>query len=106
MEPLRIIILTFSGIFTFAYGLAWIVPLVAAAKQESESSYVGQTLRLLDLFLIILDCIPIFWLFRAIPSTPSAYRAARDAWLTQSSIRTSFWLSLAALTITLAGLFI
>jgi len=43
--------------------------------------------------------IPFFWLFRAIPEVPSAYKAARETWKREASIRCLFWLSIASLPV-------
>lgn len=100
MEELRIVILCLGVIFTFAFGLAWILPLTTAGQKEAKPTKVDAAFSLVDLLLVFLDCFPLFWLFRAVPETPSAYRAAREAWRSQSSIRVMFWLSVIALTVT------
>ncbi len=105
MEEIRIIILCFSGIFTFAFGLAWILPLFAAGQHDTKPSKDDFTTSILDLILILLDCIPVFWLFRAIPEAPSAYRAARETWRKEPSIRVMFWLSGASLVVTVGALY-
>jgi hypothetical protein len=101
MEELRTVILSFGGIFTFAFGLAWILPLATAGRKEAKLKRDDAAFALLDLLLMAFDCIPFFWLFRAIPETPSAYRAARQAWRSQPTIRSMFWLSAAALVVTI-----
>ena len=104
-ETVRIIILCFGGIFTFAFGLAWIMPMVIAGQDQSERKKSDVAWGLMDLILILLDCFPIFWLFRAIPEAPSAYRAARETWKKETSIRTMFWLSTGSLLVTLGACF-
>lgn len=106
MEQIRIIILCFGGIFTFAFGLAWIIPLSLAGQRESRCDKTSVTFGLLDLLLILLDCIPVFWLFRAIPEAPSAYRAVREAWKNEASIRIMFWLSFGSLAVTIGCCFL
>jgi hypothetical protein len=106
MEEIRIITLCFAGIFTFAFGLAWILPLIAAGQEDTKPSRDDIATSIADLILILLDCIPVFWLFRAIPEAPSAYRAARETWRKEPSIRAMFWLSGASLVVTVVALYI
>ena len=84
----------FSGIFSFAFGMAWSLPLMAAHSEQKSVSCNGNKRDVvfggLDFLLVIFDCIPLFWLFRAISETPSAYKAVRDKWKSEASIRWSF----------------
>ena len=93
MEPVQTILLSFSGVFTFAFGLAWLLPLVTAGQEQRTVSKGEVVTTLLDIALLLLDYIPVFWIFRAIPEAPSAYRAARLEWNNNASLRISFWLS-------------
>jgi ABC-type antimicrobial peptide transport system permease subunit len=106
MDELSIIIMFFGGIFTFAFGLAWFIPLVTACQKESEPTYGDTIFSLLDLLLLLLDCIPLFWIFRDIPQAPSTYRLARETWRNQPTIRTMFWYSSISLVITLVAAFL
>jgi hypothetical protein len=106
MEQIRIITLCFGGIFTFAFGLAWIIPLFVAGQKDTKPSRVDITTGVLDIILIILDCIPVFWLFRAIPEAPSAYKAAREAWTKEPSIRAMFWMSAVSFIVAVGSFYI
>ncbi len=55
---------------------------------------------LLDLWLILQDTVPVFWLIELVFNTPDNARAAKQKWKEESSIRTSFWMAL-VLAITL-----
>lgn len=106
MEEVRIIMLCFAGSFTFAFGLGWIIPLCAACRKEKKPTRVDIAASILDLIMILLDCIPVFWIFRAIPEAPSAYRASREAWRKEPYIWAMFWLSATSLIVAVLALYI
>jgi hypothetical protein len=106
MEEVRIIILCFAGIFTFAFGLGWVVPLCVACHKENKPSKVNITVSILDLIMILLDFIPVFGILRALPEAPSAYRASREAWRKEPYIRAMFWLSATSLIVIILALYI
>lgn len=93
MQETATIILAFSGIFTFAFGMAWLFPLVAAhSKHPKPPTRSDWLFGGMDLVLCLMDCIPVFWLIRAIPEAPSAYAEARRKWREEKSIRLCFYL--------------
>ena len=94
MEDLRVILLTFSGIFAFAFGMAWVLPLFSAGESSYGKRQGDETKTFVDLLLICFDCIPIFWILRTIEEAPESCRAAKNAWDNQQSIRITFWSSL------------
>ena len=93
MEPVQTILLSFSGVLTFAFGLAWLLPLVTAGQEQRTASKGEVVTTLLDVVMLLFDYIPVFWIFRAVPASPLAYRAARLEWKNNSSLRISFSLS-------------
>lgn len=101
METIRLILLSFGGIFTFAFGLAWILPLMIAGQEELAKKKGSEVVLFMDLLLLAFDCIPIFWAFRALSEAPSTLREARALWKSERSIRSMFWLSMIALTVTI-----
>lgn len=93
MDEIFFIILCFFSIFTFAFAMAWILPLIIAHSEQkigSNGDKQDVVFGCLDILFIFFDCFPLFWLFRAIPETPSAYKAVRDKWRSEASIRWSF----------------
>ena len=106
MNNTMTVILAFGGIFTFAFGMAWFLPLSAARSEQAEPPSKGDWIfGGADLILILLDCFPLFWLFRAIPEIPSTYTAARDKWRKEPSIRGCFYAWLISLTVTVVAAF-
>lgn len=107
METIVTVIGIFAGLFTFAFGMAWAMPLFAARTEQAQpASKSDWTFAGWDLILILLDCVPIFWLFRAVPEIPSTYTAARDKWRSESSIRGCFYAWLVSLTVTVVAIVI
>lgn len=106
MEEFRIILLCFGAVFTFALGLAWLIPLVIAGHKGLKPTEHDESLAIFDMLLLLFDSIPIFWLFRAIPQAPSAYRSIRQTWKKEASIRNMFWLWSATLASTIGAIFI
>ncbi|WAC21425.1 hypothetical protein OVA24_08500 [Luteolibacter sp. SL250] len=113
-NPLVICLLSFSAIFTFAFGMAWFMPLVAARNEvrKEEATAHDTILTGADILLLIMDCFPFFWIFRTVgklPELPAAAREVREIWQAEPSIRRMFhaWLvSLGVLLLTiLFGIF-
>ena len=106
MQTIPLIIFIHAAIFTFAFGLAWFLPLfgvredhdVKPPKRERDWVFAWA-----DVFLIIMDCFPLFWLFRAIPEVPSTYTAARKKWSKEASIRGCFYASLVSLSLAIVS---
>ena len=105
-ETVFIVILTFSGIFTFAFGLAWFLPLVAARTDYGKQvpTKADMLMSGADLLLVLLDCIPFFWFFRALPEIPDACTEVRKRWREEASIRSCFYTWLVCLTVLAATL--
>ena len=105
MQTLPLIIFIHAAIFTFAFGLAWFLPLFAVQKDHDDRPKRERdwVIAWADVFLIIMDCFPVFWLFRAIPEVPSTYTAAREKWRKEASIRGCFYASLVALSIAIGS---
>ena len=108
LEEVRIIVISFSGIFAVAFGLAWLIPLwVAGSRLERENAdQEDRQIHLFDMVLLMLDIIPLFWAFRTLTEVPSAYRAARLEWQSHPSIRVMFWLSLVSAAIAVGMAFL
>ncbi len=109
-NPLVICLLSFSAIFTFAFGMAWFMPLVAARKaavRNDEATAHDTVFTAADILLLIMDCFPFFWIFRTVgklPELPSTAREVREIWRAEPSIRRMFraWLvSLGVLLLTI-----
>lgn len=99
------LILCFTVSFGFAFGMAWMLPLVAAGVDHRKAAAVTRVdtfFGLVDVILLIMDCIPFFWVFRSLSETPSACGAARKKWQEESSIRWSFHLFLICMVTTLS----
>lgn len=95
--------LAFHAVFAFAFTLAFALPLaIAGAEERTEraermrrpESILDSIGPLVDLWLLLEDSIPVFWLFRVIRDAPEDARAARKKWKEESSIRLCFWISL------------
>jgi len=103
MNEIFLITICFSFIFAFAFGMAWSLPLMTAhSEQKSVSNNKNQqdvVFGVLDILLSIFGCIPLFKLFRTLPETPSAYKAVRDKWKSEVSIRWSFKAFLVCITL-------
>lgn len=101
MDKFIIVVLSFGGIFTFAFGMAWFLPLFAARTEEAEPpTKKDWVFGGADLILLLLDCFAIFWHFRAIPEIPSTYTAARNKWRQEPGVRGCFYAWLISLTVT------
>ncbi|MGJ8674270.1 hypothetical protein, partial [Rubritalea sp.] len=102
MHPAITVITTLLGMFAFAFGLAWFVPLASAHSDNRKSRPAGDiAFPLLDILLLLLDCIPIFWLFRSVPFSSEARHDVKDQWRKDKSIRVCFYLFLACCTLIL-----
>ena len=69
LEILLVILTCFSAIFFFALSLAWFTPLIIEANKEAlfekgfqDSSEPRGNLGILDLLLLAMECVPVFWL--------------------------------------------
>lgn len=102
MPTIPLIIFIHAAIFTFAFGLAWFLPLIAVREDHDVSPTKRErdwVIAWADVLLIIMDCFPVFWLFRAIPEVPSTYTAAREKWRKEAGIRWCFYASLVSVSI-------
>jgi hypothetical protein len=95
-----------SGILTFAFGLAWAIPMLQAGDRGRPADARDLHFGLLDLLLVLLDFLPIFGPLRALPRLPAAHAAAREVWRSDPAVRRFFRLSLASATIFAASLFL
>lgn len=96
-------LLAMHGLFAGAFILGFFFPLAFAGSEERElrTKEMKETNSrwsclgpLLDLWLILEDAIPIFWLVQMIFNSPGNARAARNKWRAESSIRMCFWVAL------------
>ncbi len=104
MTDLRIALVSMHVLSAGAFLFAAALPLAAAGAEdraerlekmktpEASWSALG---TLLDLWLILEDSIPVFWLFHVIRNAPGDVSAARKRWREESSIRLCFWLATA-----------
>lgn len=91
------------AVFLFATCLGFTLPLaIAGAEQRAERMERRKNLPpspadllapLLDLWLLLEDAIPVFWLLARLRNTPDDVKAARQKWREESSIRWMFWIS-------------
>lgn len=98
--------MVFHAIFAFAFTLAFALPLaIAGAEERAERAERAERMRkpegildtigpLFDIWLLLEDSIPVFWLFRVIRDAPDDAGAARRKWKEESSIRLCFWISI------------
>lgn len=99
------------GIFVFAFGAAWFIPLVTAnaermREQEGANEPIHAATLFLDSLLILCDSIPVFWILRVFHSNKGATSAARDKWKNEISIRRCFYLWLTSTSLLIAALMI
>ena len=97
MTTLYLIIVIHSVIFTLCFGAAAILPLIKGHADSKPKNKVDDTSSyelIGDILLILLDCMPVFWLFRAVPEVPGIYMTAHKRWNERKSIRMFFYLSL------------
>jgi hypothetical protein len=107
MQTVFIVIIAFSGIFTFAFGMAALMPLLAA-REEAQRKMDGRdwTFAGLDLLLVLLDQLPFFSLARAIPALPADIAAMRRKWREEPSIRGCFIAFLISLVVLVVAAFL
>lgn len=92
METTILAIIAFCGMFTFAFGMAWILPLFTAhANITKDRSDTDIVFPLLDVLLMTMDCIPLFWLVRIKPLSCEWREAARQVWSEEPSVRNCFY---------------
>ena len=106
MQSAWLIVPILSGILTFAFGLAWAIPMLQAGDRGRLADARDLPFGLIDLLLVLLDFLPIFGLLRALPRLPAAHAAARALWRSDPAVRRFFRLSLASATIFAASLFL
>lgn len=111
MNDLQTAFFAIHAVFTGAFLLAFALPLaMAGAEERAEKSKTrkpsGGVLDslgpLFDLWLILQDSIPVFWILRMVRDAPDDARAARRKWKEESSIRMCFWFAV-VLIATLPG---
>ena len=103
MSEIQTVILAFHGLFAGAFVLGFFLPLAMAGSEERDARskeikesddairYLGPSL---DLWLLLQDTIPIFWLIELISNAPDNVRAAKVKWKEESSVRLSFWIAI------------
>jgi hypothetical protein len=96
MDSAWLIVPILSGLLTFAFGLAWIIPMLQAGDHGRPADASDIPFGLLDLLLVLLDFLPLFGLLRALPRLPAAHAAAREVWRSDPAVRRFFRLSLAS----------
>ena len=107
METLVTVIGILAATFSFAFGMAWFLPLaIAAEKHREQSDQSEYAIAGLDLLLLVLDCIPIFWAFRAVSEDPSMCSEARKKWAEDRTVRGMFYAFCVSLGIAIFCLFI
>ena len=94
MDETLIILACFTGIFTFAFGLAWSIPLVAAGMEERKAELKPTVRDIADIWLILNDMIPIFLVIDLFRKAPEDYSAAKKKWKSDGMIRASFYISI------------
>lgn len=107
METAITVIGILAAAFSFAFGMAWFLPLAIAAdklrKNPDQSEYAIAGLGLL---LLVLDCIPVFWIFRAVSETPTMCSEAQKKWAEDRCVRRMFYAFCVSLGIAIFCLFI
>jgi hypothetical protein len=94
MDIILVVLLFLSGTFTFAFGLAWTLPLVTAGIEERKIEDQPRFRGIADILLILNDMIPIFFIFDILRQAPEDYSAAKKQWKSEGMIRASFYISL------------
>ena len=94
-----LLITTLMGVtFSFAFGMAWFVPLVSAraeylASDDIEKGLVKKSVfAVLDILLLLIDTIPIFWIISCFMDAPETMKAGIKRWKEEKMIRVCFWL--------------
>ena len=85
----------FAGLFCVAFGAGWLVPLFVVAKDSTGEDFeVSSSAVILDIFAVLLDWIPMFWLLDNLVSTARS-EESREAiiheWRSNSSLRFCFF---------------
>ena len=96
-------LLAMHAIFAFGTCLGFMLPL-AFAGSERRSERADDLRRrnsslytfgsILDLWLILEDSIPVFWLLHAAADAPEDIKEAKKRWSEEPSIRLFFWITL------------
>lgn len=97
MEAIILPTSAFLGMFIFAFGMGWFMPLVAVYSDSQKNNKSDFTYSILDILLMLFDCIPVFWLFRVFPASNSSLKRVRGEWTTNKSVRWSFYLFLGSI---------
>jgi hypothetical protein len=94
MNEILIILACFSGIFTFAFGMASCLPLIAAGVEERKTELKPTVRDIADIWFILNDMIPIFLAIDLFRKAPQDYSAAKKKWKSDGMIRTSSYISI------------
>lgn len=99
MDGAWLIIPIFSGVLSFAFAMAWTIPLMQAGEKACPSESTDLRFGFFDLILVVLDCIPFLAMLRGLTRLPAAHTAARELWHSDPSVRKLFRLFLASGTV-------
>ena len=89
-------------LFTAAFTLAFALPLAISGAEERAARAEKRKLApgpldligpLIDLWLILEDSVPVFWIFRLLVNAPEDTRAAKRKWKEEPTIRICFYIS-------------
>lgn len=114
MSETHIALFAIHAVFAGSFILAFSFPLaIAGAEERCERLENLKKSRdaldalgpLLDIWLIMEDVIPVFWILRLLRNAPDDTRAAIKKWREEPAIRLCFWIAL-VLTLTLPVYFI
>ena len=94
MDDAIIAATAFLGIFVFAFWLGWFMPLITIHMNDQKERQPDFTLSILDITLMLLDCIPVFWLIRVLPTSINGIEKVKMEWSANKSVRVSFYLFL------------
>lgn len=83
-EKLILVGAIFSGLFTFSFFLAFIIPLISAHKENSKelNNYMKCS------FLDILTNLEIFKLAHFVKQLPGMFVSAKDEWKKNKAVKT------------------
>jgi hypothetical protein len=107
VKNLPIILVAFSGMFTFAFGMACLMPLATADAEKQAQRKPGKYewgYHLLDTLAMIAHCLPVFSLMRLINELPGMIIEAREKWRQDATVRGCFYAFVISLACCMASI--
>tara|TARA_B100001093_G_scaffold497625_1_gene544780 strand:- start:79 stop:414 length:336 start_codon:yes stop_codon:yes gene_type:complete len=108
MDKFWTIIAILSGTFSFAFGMAWLIPLGIARNEamelDEQTDNVRTTFILFDFFLLIMDVIPIFWVITLLMDAPDTMKVTKEKWNEDKMIPICFWTFIGCISLTITSI--